>query len=271
MIGAWREDNDFDRQIIEEISGLNYSDFEAEAKNMILSNPDYLQLTNGSWRVLHKDELLVQCKDMLFDDSVEKLVKATKTVLKQESKIVMNQDDCYYSVSGEYDNSVELRKSIVESVCCIKKVLPEMSKCNRNKIENTISLMIRGLLENADWTRWASLRDCLEYLAELDPENFLDMVEKGIINKPQEMLCLFPQKSGLFGTTNYITYLLWSLEILAWSPDFLVRSIRIFGMLEALSYKKLTGLIHLKILLCLSYFLGIRKQLQIFRKERMPY
>ncbi|ORU01213.1 hypothetical protein D081_0032 [Anaerovibrio sp. JC8] len=238
MIGAWREDNDFDRQTIKKISGLNYSDFELKAKNMILGNSAYLQLTNGSWKVLHKDEILLQCKEMLFDASIEKLVKATKNVLLQKSKMVMNQNDYCYSVSDEYDNSVELRKSLIESVCWIKKALPDISNCNRNKIENMISLLVRETLQNVEWTRWASLSDCLEYLAELDPECFLDMIEQGIINKPQEILRLFPQKSGLFGTANYITHLLWSLEILAWSPDFLVRSIRILGLLETLSYTK---------------------------------
>lgn len=238
MIGAWREDNSYDRQIIEEISGLKYPEFEVKAKRMILKNAEYLQLTNGSWRVLHKEELLVQYKDMLFDDSIENLVKATKNVLQQESKMVIQQNNYYSSISGEYDNSVELRNSLIESVCWIKNVLPDMSKCNRNKIENMISLLVRESLENAKWTRWASLRDCLQYLAELDPESFLDVVERGIKCQSCEILRLFPQKAGLFGTTNYILYLLWSLEILAWSPDFLIRSIRILGLLETLPYKK---------------------------------
>ncbi len=238
LIGAWREDNDYDRQIIEKISDLNYSEFELKAKKMILKNAEYLQLTNGTWMVLHKEELLVRCKDMLFDDSVEKLIKATKIVLQQKSKMVMHQNDYYSSASGEYENSVELRNSLIKSVCWVKKVLPDMSKCNRNKIENTISFLVRELLENAEWTRWASLRDCLQYLAELDPDAFLYVVEQGIKNQPQEILHLFPQQNDLFGSMNYVSYLLWSLEILAWYPDHLIRSIRILGLLETLPYKK---------------------------------
>ena len=63
-------------------------------------------------------------------------------------------------------------------------------------------------------------------------------LSRGIKCQSCEILRLFPQKAGLFGTTNYISYLLWSLEILAWSPDFLIRSIRILGLLETLPYKK---------------------------------
>ena len=79
LIGAWKENNEFDRKMIEQISGMGYSEFEAKARTMLSQNSEYLQLTNGNWKVCHKEELLDQCKDKMFDDSIGRLLKAVET------------------------------------------------------------------------------------------------------------------------------------------------------------------------------------------------
>lgn len=88
LIGAWKEDNEFDRKMIEQISGMEYSEFEAKARTMLSQNSEYLQLMNGNWKVCHKEELLNQCKNKLFDDSIGKLLEAVESILRQKSKCV---------------------------------------------------------------------------------------------------------------------------------------------------------------------------------------
>lgn len=67
---------------------------------------------------------------------------------------------------------------------------------------------------------------------------FLKEAERGIINNPTEIVNLFPPKSGELSGINYISNLLWALEILAWSPEYLVHSISVLGLLEALPYER---------------------------------
>lgn len=240
LIGAWRGDNSYDRQIIERISNLTYSQFEAKARSMLLEYEEYLQLENGSiWTVLHKEELLVQCKDKLFDDCLERLFEAANTVLNQINERVTSERPYLITPSGEYKNSKELRNSLVESICLIEKMRSTLSNCNTDRIYTNIAHLLRTLLEKANWVTWVSLKDCLQDLAELEPNIFLDCVENSIINNPNEILKLFPKtKNNLFGTSNNITELLWALETLAWSPDYLIPSIRTLGLLEALEYEK---------------------------------
>ena len=239
LIGAWKENNQYDCQIIEKISGMKYSEFEAKARNMICHNSEYLQLVNGSWNVQHKEELLDQCKDEFFDDCIERLFKAVNIVLAQSNKRVMSQTRFYISSGSEYDNSYELRRSLVKSICWVKINLPELSNCNKSKIEGHMIQLVRGLLEDADWTTWANLGDCLQDLAELAPAEYLDRVEWSALHKKQEMLNLFPNRESDFFSGNcYISELLWSLEILAWSPDYLIKSICTLGLLEALPYEE---------------------------------
>lgn len=234
LIGAWKEDNEFDCKMIEQISGMGYSEFEARARTMLSQNSEYLQLTNGNWKVCHKEELLDQCKNKLFDDSIGKLLEAVESILRQKSKCVASKMPYFIPVSGEYDNSLELRGNLVKSLCWVKKNLSELSQCNQEKIKNNIYALVSTLLQDAKWITWTSLRDCLQNLAELSPEAFLKDAERGIINNPTEIVNLFPPKSGELSGINYISNLLWALEILAWSPEYLVHSISVLGLLEAL-------------------------------------
>lgn len=144
----------------------------------------------------------------------------------------------FIPVSGEYDNSLELRGNLVKSLCWVKKNLSELSQCNQEKIKNNIYALVSTLLQDAKWITWTSLRDCLQNLAELSPEAFLKEAERGIINNPTEIVNLFPPKSGELSGINYISNLLWALEILAWSPEYLVHSISVLGLLEALPYER---------------------------------
>lgn len=241
LIGSWREDNMRDRQIVKNISGMDYEVFVAKARNLLSQGSDYLEVSNGVWTVCHKETLLEYSIRCIFDDVILRLFEAASDIFGQKSKSVetANKTMHFITVTEEYDNSREIRKSISDSMCWIKKSLPNLLCCNVDKIENKICCFVNGLLDGAEWTVWASLKDCLQNIAELAPRIFLEKLEECILKKPQEILQLFPQRgNGIFGQSNYIANMLWAIECLAWSPDYLIPAIRTLGMLEALPYQR---------------------------------
>ena len=239
LVGAWKEDNIFDRNIIEVISGVTYSEFEVKARSKVIQHSEYLRLSNGYWKVLHQDFLLEQCKEKIFDDILERLLEAAQNVLRQKNKQLINRASHIVFSEYKYENSLGLRKCILNGICCINKMLPEMRNCNQNKVKASIYELMRFLLEGADWITWASLGDGIQRLAELAPKVFLEQIEHGISQRPLEILNLFPKKdSSLLESENYICELLWALEILAWSPEYLVRTICVLGLMEDLPYER---------------------------------
>lgn len=134
---------------------------------------------NGNWKVCHKEELLNQCKNKLFDDSIGKLLEAVESILRQKSKCVASKMPYFIPVSGEYDNSLELRGNLVKSLCWVKKNLSELSQCNQEKIENNIYTLVTltdylECLENSfefgtdenTFEVWLKLRECM---ARIEP------------------------------------------------------------------------------------------------------
>lgn len=239
LIGAWDERNEFDQRVIEAITGITYSEFEAKTRAMLVQDSNYLTIQNGHWTIQHKEDLLNQCKESFFDNTLEKVIEVTETLFSQESRHIQNGEWVQYIAITEYDNSEALRDSILNSVCWIKKSLAELKQCSHDRIEARIDNMVRAVLKEGEKTTWLSLRDDIRYIAELSPEVFITKIEWCVHYKQRDILQLFPKSdSSLFGQTNCIANVLWALEILAWSPVYFVQAICALGQLESIPYEQ---------------------------------
>ncbi|MEX2244085.1 MAG: hypothetical protein WD716_09605 [Fimbriimonadaceae bacterium] len=77
----------------------------------------------------------------------------------------------------------------------------------------------------------SSLADHFPDLAEASPEAFLEGVE--VIAKDEQATAgLFRDRNDFFGPSSPHTHLLWALECVAWSPEFLYRSTMLLAQLD---------------------------------------
>jgi hypothetical protein len=82
---------------------------------------------------------------------------------------------------------------------------------------------VRQLFEHAgrDWQRWASLAPVFPSLAEAAPDATLAAIEAGLVGQdPSSVIGLFGHDVDSFSSSPH-THLLWALERLAWSADYL--------------------------------------------------
>jgi hypothetical protein len=90
-------------------------------------------------------------------------------------------------------------------------------------------LLVRRLLASANTDQmgrlWSSLEDVLPLLAEAAPEAFLEAAETGLSGATPVLGKLFTDGDGLAAPflSSPHTGLLWALENLAWSADYLGR------------------------------------------------
>ena len=104
--------------------------------------------------------------------------------------------------------------------------------CSPKKADLVAVLTVRKLLSESNWELWGSTQSVLPLLAEAAPNEFLNVVEQAINpNSPFDKL-FADEGNGITGG-NYITGLLWALESLAWSSEYLLRVVVLFGELDA--------------------------------------
>ncbi len=93
------------------------------------------------------------------------------------------------------------------------------------------------LLDGADQRRWWSLSREFRLLAEASPASFLSSVEDSLDQNDPPISVLFGHdEGGVFGA-EHLSDLMWAMETLAWSPDWLARVTLDLAKLDALDVK----------------------------------
>ncbi len=194
-------------------------------------NDEIISLRNGLWQVKNKGNFLLKYSPYFYDSHLD-LIKAIS--LKVLSEIhpmfdLKSEDRFATAIYGKvHKYSIELRKGISETLAFLGVYGTDLENCTLGKPEMTATLVVRELFNDSDWKLWASLNDLLPILAEAAPSEFLSSVENALKQQPCPFDELFKQE----GTDiNYLTGLYWALEVLAWSEEYLSRTILVLAEL----------------------------------------
>lgn len=192
-------------------------------------NDEIFNLKNGHWQVKYKFTILSKYASFFYDSHLDSIKKVALKVLSERHPMFdLDPEDRFaaeiYGKIPKYSSI--LRKGIADTIAFLGVHGTELKNCTQFKPEDTASLTIRELFKEADWKLWASLNDLLPVLAESAPNEFLTSVEIALRQSP----CPFDElliQGDLRGITgiNYMTSLYWALETLAWSEDYLSRTL----------------------------------------------
>ena len=129
--------------------------------------------------------------------------------------------------------SRDARQGIAEGLAILGNLQRPLPSCNHDKVETTVFVAVRDVLNNAGGLIWASLNDLLPLLAEASPNAFLSAVEVGLNANPCPFNEVFDQEESGFMGATYMSGLLWALETLAWDAAHLSRVVLCLGDLAA--------------------------------------
>ena len=111
-----------------------------------------------------------------------------------------------------------LRKGLADTLAILAS-RPEQLLASRHPAGLAASIVRELFGDTPDPDRWYSLANVLPSLAEAAPEAFLAAVERDVLGDADVRELLFADE-GQFRWGRY-THLLWALEALAWSPQYL--------------------------------------------------
>jgi len=196
-----------------------------------------LKQHNGQWQVTDRLTLWESEGPLLTDDLLKKFAEVAIEVLSESNPELELSKDKRFAASiygRERKFSKRVRKGIAETLALLGARPGALSTCSRDKVQAVAHRVVSKLIGDASSERWASLCDVLPLLAEASPDAFLNAVG-GASEKPKEPFSgVFAEEDGGVMGRNYATGLLWALEALAWSPEYLVRVCAILANLAAL-------------------------------------
>lgn len=234
LLGSWSDNSEADRLVVERLSRKSYEGWIGKMREVTLRPGTPLTQQDGNWKFLLRFEGWYALGPRLFDEHLDRLKEVAVSILREaDPQFELPADERYLAgIRGKVPkHSRLLRNGIAESLALLGSHSEALTSCTLGKAEATAVLAIRQILDDGDWVRWASLNEVLPLLAEADPGEFLNAVERALQNAPCPFDELFAQETpGVTGRT-YISGLLWALETLAWDEDHLIRVVMCLGEL----------------------------------------
>ncbi len=234
LIGTWNENNEADRAIIQQLTGLDYFTWIGRLREILGQPNSPVTLNNGKWSIKRRKELWKSLGGKLFDNHIDTFKQRIVKILKEhDPQFELPIDERYAAnIHGkELSNSSFLRNGMTEGLALLGNYPEVLVHCSQNKPQDIAILTVHEILADADWVLWGSLNSLLPILAEAAPDKFLDIVEHALRSKSCPFDELFSQEDAPITGSNYMTGLLWALETLAWDAEHLVRVCVILGKL----------------------------------------
>jgi len=233
LAGQWAADSPQDQQAIEKLAGRKYSDIESTLAEwssprgpLVRRGPTWDWLALGyAW----------QCLAPIIDHgTVDRFRQVALEVLgAPDPKFAMPAKDRWLAniYKKTHPWSSHLRAGLVGSLVQLALHSQGMKGMDGQTIAH---VLVRDLLDGKMLpTRdaWLSLAPWLPDLAEAAPDAFIECVD-GLLKDSSAVQAMFEER-GMFGGSEH-THLLWALERLAWSPDYLTRVVLDLGALAAI-------------------------------------
>lgn len=238
LLGGWVGGNEADRKAVEMLVGKSYGEWIEAARAETLCPDTPLYQRNDIWRVISRAEAWSALGPRLSNDDLERLQRMAIQVLGEtdaQFDLPLDERQVAFMRTDSLAHSRKLRAAVAETLALLGTKPTALTHASHGRAEGTARVIVRDLLQKADWKRWASLNHEMPLLAESAPEEFLDAVEAAL-EEPQAspLKDLFSQESTGIGGRNYLTGVLWALETLAWHPDYLGRVTLLLGDLASI-------------------------------------
>ncbi|HBR95267.1 MAG TPA: hypothetical protein DEA90_13990 [Opitutae bacterium] len=236
LIGQWKDEKPGDQQAIEELLGNGYGEWIVRIRQVASAKAAPLEFAIGRWKFTSRYEPWIYLGGLIGTDVLDRFkTLAIKVLLEPDPRLQLSKDQRHAaSIYGkERVYSSCLREGIAETLALLGSHGKSLTACRGDCGQEVASLVVRELLADADSHRWASLNDVLPLLAEAAPDEFLRAVG-GASEKPDEPFSgVFSEEGDMFHGGSFITGLLWALESLAWSDQYLLRVSSILANLAA--------------------------------------
>jgi transcriptional regulator with XRE-family HTH domain len=219
LAGAWRQDFSVDRKILEQLSGRSYADLESELTPFAAMLDGPLRHCGETWKLASLRDAWFLLAPFLTSSQIESVEACFQEVLGAASPGFDGKLDAHWRIErdGGGRPSGELRRGLSEAMIALG-VFHEQAT-NVPDANCRAPRAIRALLSNADERVWWSLSRDFQRLAEASPRTFLECVDEALDSDRRPLRALFRSDEGLIHPIEYLSALLWALEILAWSPS----------------------------------------------------
>jgi transcriptional regulator with XRE-family HTH domain len=238
LAGGWDENGEADKARLSELADAPYDSVIAALTPYVGRFDSPLQKVGSTWRIASPSDAWVLLAHHLTVADLTRFEAAAHAVLgSADPRFDLDPNERWMAgVRGIHrDYSGMLRHGIGQTLILLALWGDHVVTVSDAK--RRVDTIVAKLLQNADQRRWWSLSRDFRLLAEASPSAFLSALEDSLDQDDPPIGALFgSDDGGVFGA-EHLSDLMWALESLAWSPDWVPRVTLILARLDAIDFK----------------------------------
>ena len=225
--GAWNSNNETDNFLVSELA--DGMDVESEIRRLSQLEDSPVWSFDAYRGVKSKIDALFAVSESVTASHIERFLQVAEIILSEDDPALDLPEDQQWlaALHGKSREISDLLRASAISSLALLAVHGNGLFLERTgfDIEAKIREMIRKLLSPLNERVLEAQSDALPAYAEAAPDTFLSIIEQDIENGSQEVMKLFgPVDASLFNSPPRVE-ILWALESLAWSDEYLVRTV----------------------------------------------
>jgi len=223
LLGRWNENNLGDKEILEKLSGIPYSEYsKLLIKWRDIEESPLLQI-GETWRLTSPLDLWSSISGILTENDFDLLAEnfLLSFQFDQEEDNQETENNIFSFISKPNRFSSWAKEGLIQSLILIAYYGKSFEISKIKSPQLWVDDLILKLLYNADSKLWVSVDQKLPLLSEASPNSFLKAVYHSLETDNPAILKMFGTKRGFLAETGNHTGLLWALEGIAWLPEYL--------------------------------------------------
>jgi transcriptional regulator with XRE-family HTH domain len=242
LVGSWDEEKEGDLEVLGDLTGTSYASLVIKLEKWLgLPDPPFRRI-GRIWYLVDREDSWSLLASSLSRQHVDRFEATFLKVLGEPlPKTELPDEDQWRAglLGATPRHSSQVREGLAETLALMAARDHEVEICGQRQGQAIANRLVYRLLDKANHDEtnrlWASLEHELPLLAESAPEEFLDAIEEMLSNEHQARLWFRDSKnrdSMFVGSPP--TGLLWALEGLGWTSEYLPRVAMILCRLDQL-------------------------------------
>lgn len=238
LMGAWNFAQKGDTSVFTTFTGQTPESAQ-ESLNKLSSGPaPVLTHVGEAWKVFDSKASFLNYSPAISAEDLKEMEGIVQEVLGAvDPSLDLPRDQRWRAnIDGKVKaHSTDLRRGVSQTLALFGSDGDNQTLVGGASVHGWAELTVRALLQRANEDEtgklWESLFDVISLLAEAAPDQFLDELEAAI--NPGGVLegRIFEDSDDFMSPSSPHVYLLWSLETLAWSPDYFGRAVTLLVQL----------------------------------------
>lgn len=237
LIGRWDETKEGDRKVLEKLSSESYDIYsEKLVKWLEVESPPLIKI-GRSWRLASPLDAWTNLSNHLSVKDFVTLRECFLQVMTEVNPIFQLEanDRQMASFRGkESDYSAWCREGLTQSMILVSLYGDKLKFQHSFSAQDWVDEIIKKLLYDASGYLWASRNSEMPLIAEASPKSFFEAAYHSLSLDDKPIMDMFIEEDSWISSTSHHTGLLWALESLAWTEEYVFDASMLLARLASL-------------------------------------